>query len=386
VSDSTIPVRSRERRLVSAGDEQDFEAAGLYDPSAVDAGVRLELLRFLADDVGASIPEIVQAEEEDRLLSMAAFRAIRPEGRRATLTQTAERAGVSPAFALRVWRAAGFPDPRPYERRFGDADVALLDLFRIGREFVGEQATLQLVRTLGNACAQIAEAEIAMVRSNMEAPLVADHRFVEVARNYRDLVAELFPRVARSINTLHRHHVDAIARRYVGSSPSAANVVPLAIGFADLSGYTGISSHLDPEQLGVMLDRFEATTGDVVAAAGASVVKRIGDAVMFVTNAPGVACNLGLDLVEACAAAALPKLRVGVSFGDVIVRQGDFHGPTVNLAARLVAAADPGTVLADAILHTRLGRVRGTYTFLPAGRLTLSGFDDPVEAYQLLRS
>ena len=47
-----------------------------------DADVRLAVLRFLTDEVGASIPEIVQAIEEDRLLSMAALRLIRPEGAR----------------------------------------------------------------------------------------------------------------------------------------------------------------------------------------------------------------------------------------------------------------------------------------------------------------
>jgi class 3 adenylate cyclase len=368
----------------ATNDPADFEAAGLYDPDAPDATRRLEVLRFLTDEVGASIPEIVNALEEDMLLSMAAFRTIRPAGRRATLSQIAERAGVRASFALRIWRAAGFPDPRPFERRFGDADVALLDLFRTSRDFVGEEPTLQLVRTLGTASAQIAEAEIAMVRSNMEAPLVADKKFVDVARMYRDIVLALFPRIVEAFDTLHRHHVDAIARRYSGASPSAANVVALAVGFADLSGYTGISSKLDPEQLGVMLDRFEATTGDVVAAAGANVVKRIGDAVMFVTNAPGIGCTLALQLVDACAAAHLPKLRVGIAFGDVIVRHGDFYGPSVNLAARLVAAAEPGTVLADAELNGRLGGVRGRYTFVPAGRLTLAGFDTPIEAYQLL--
>ncbi len=219
----------------------------------------------------------------------------------------------------------------------------------------------------------------------MEAPLIVDQRYVEIARTYRNLAGELFPRVSEAIDTLHRHHVETIARRYIGSSPSAANVVPLAIGFADMSGYTGISTRLDAEKLGIMLDRFEAVTGDVVAASGASIVKRIGDAVMYVTNAPGVACTLGLDLVDACATAGLPKLRVGVAFGDVIVRQGDFHGATVNLAARLVATADPGVVLADAELHARLSGIRGRYAFLPAGRLTLSGFDVPIEAYQLLR-
>ena len=41
----------------------------------------------------------------------------------------------------------------------------------------------------------------------------------------------------------------------------------------------------------------------------------------------------------------------------MIVRQGDFYGPTVNLAARLVASAEPGTALTDAGLHARLARV-----------------------------
>ena len=96
-----------------------------------------------------------------------------------------------------------------------------------------------------------------------------------------------------------------IGRRYseVDAPTSALNVVQLAVGFADLAGYTGLWQELEPHHLALMLDRFEATTGDVIAAAGANVVKRIGDAVMFVTNAPGVACALALDLLEACHAA-----------------------------------------------------------------------------------
>jgi adenylate cyclase len=163
------------------------------------------------------------------------------------------------------------------------------------------------------------------------------------------------------------------------------NVVQLAIGFADLAGYTGLWQDHPPAHLAVMLDRFEAITGDVITTAGANVAKRIGDAVMFVTNAPGVACALALELLEACAAAHLPKLRVGVSFGDVMVRHGDFYGPTVNLAARLVASAEAGTALTDADLQRRLERVRSGYTFFAAGKYQLSGFDEPVVAYQLLR-
>jgi len=373
-----------EAGIGAADDHEDLIAAGLYDPSAPHAAERLELLLFLADEVGASIPELVQADEEDRLLSIAAFRAIRPEAR-FTLAEVAAEAGTDVDFAARVWRAAGFPNPRPFERRFGPADVAMFELLRVGAEFVGEGGMLQLVRTLGQATAQIAESEIALVRSTMEAPLSAQQRWVDIARGYRDVVASLFPRVVEALDTLHRHQVDAIARRYVGSTPNPTNVVPLAVGFADLCGFTGLSTRLAADELGRMLADFEAVTGDTVAAAGASVVKRIGDALMFVTNAPGVACALSLDLIEACGRARLPKLRAGVTFGDVIVRQGDFYGPVVNLAARLVAAAEPGTALTDESLQQRLARVRGRYTFVPAGRLELHGLTEAVAAYQLLR-
>ena len=106
---------------------------------------------------------------------------------------------------------------------------------------------------------------------------------------------------------------------------------------------------------------------------------------MFVTNAPGVACALALELIEACARERLPKVRVGLAVGDVIVRQGDFYGRTVNLAARLGAVAEPGTALADAGLQSRLARVRAGYGFVPAGKYQLPGFDGPTEVFQLLR-
>ena len=69
-----------------------------------------------------------------------------------------------------------------------------------------------------------------------------------------------------------------------------------------------------------------------------------------------------------------------------MVRHGDFYGPTVNLAARLVASAEPGTALADEALHARLSRGRMGYAFVPAGHLDLAGFAVPVPAFQLLRA
>jgi class 3 adenylate cyclase len=368
-------------------DADDFVAAGLYDPDADDAEARLALLTYLTDEIGASIPEIMQAYEAGGMLSFAAFRTLRTGRDRLTLAEVAERANISADKALLFWRCAGFADPRPFERRFGQSDVEALQMCGLLMSLVGEQRALSLIRTFGEAIARVADAEVALLRSNIEAPLAQSRQYVEVARAYVAVANELFPRISGTLDSFHRHHLQAIGRRYsdVDAPTSASNVVDLAIAFADLSGFTGLSQRLEADAFGEMIDRFETVTGDVITGAVASVAKRIGDAVMFVSNAPGIACALALDLIDACATAQLPKLRVGVAFGEVIVRQGDFYGGVINLAARLVNAADPGTALADATLYSRLNSVRGRYAFLPAGKLPLHGFDDPVDAYQLLR-
>ncbi len=365
----------------------DLVAAGLYDAASPVAAERLALFEFLLDEVGASIPELVQADEQGGLLSFAAFRSLRIGRDGMTFAEAAQRAEIDPRVALTLWRGAGFADPRPFDRRFGSEDVEMFRLFALLATFVAEEQVLQLMRTIGEAVGRVAEAEVALVRSNIEAPLAEQGQFLDVARTYRSVVQDVLPRIADTIDAMHRHHLQAIGRRYseVGAPTSSLNVVQLAVGFADLAGYTGLWQELEPHHVALMLDRFEATTGDVITAAGANVVKRIGDAVMFVTNAPGIACALAVELLEACAAARLPKLRVGLAFGDVMVRQGDFYGPTVNLAARLVSSAEAGTALTDSRMYDRLARVSVGYAFVSAGKYNLAGFEEPVEAYQLLR-
>ena len=43
----------------------------------------------------------------------------------------------------------------------------------------------------------------------------------------------------------------------------------------------------------------------------------------------------------------LPDVRVGVAYGSVLARDGDFYGPVVNLASRITGRARRGTVLAS---------------------------------------
>src|SRR5438094_1193954 len=72
------------------------------------------------------------------------------------------------------------------------------------------------------------------------------------------------------------------------SSPSAlpAERRPVAIMFADLCGYTELSSTLDPEEMHRVLGRYFELIDAVVVRFGGSIDKHVGDAVMAVFGAP----------------------------------------------------------------------------------------------------
>ena len=68
-------------------------------------------------------------------------------------------------------------------------------------------------------------------------------------------------------------------------------------------------------------------------------------------------------------------------FGEVLFRHGDYYGPIVNLAARLVDAAIPGEALVDRSVVEAMKD--DDLVFEPAGRRMLKGFDEPVAVWSL---
>ena len=120
----------------------------------------------------------------------------------------------------------------------------------------------------------------------------------------------------------------------------------MAVGFADMVGFTMLSQHLGDEELAAVVSRFEELAHDTVVALGGRVVKMIGDEAMFVVPTAEGAAEIGLSLAEAYADDdLLSDVRVALALGPVLVKDGDFYGPVVNLASRLVGVANPGTVL-----------------------------------------
>ncbi|HEY6379785.1 MAG TPA: adenylate/guanylate cyclase domain-containing protein, partial [Candidatus Dormibacteraeota bacterium] len=144
--------------------------------------------------------------------------------------------------------------------------------------------------------------------------------------------------------------------------------------FADLVGSTELGGSQDPERTRAMLERFyEAMTAEI-AAAGGTVEKFAGDAVMATFGAPAAyedhaerALHAALSMrrqLEALFGGHL-ILRVGVNTGDVMVgrpRAGSsfVSGDAVNVAARLEQAAPPGEILVG---ERTVAASRGAFEF-----------------------
>ena len=176
----------------------------------------------------------------------------------------------------------------------------------------------------------------------------------------------------------------------------------VSVLLADLSGFTAYSERHEPDRVAAMLNTYFETIVPLLEASGGEVHQIVGDEVMAIFNKQGDtpdhperAARAALLLqVEAERIAAVhptwPRFSTGVNSGDVVAavvggsrghRKHGVVGDTVNLAARLEAAASPGTVvIGDA-----------TYRRLPAGAvaerippLQVKGKRESVDAYVLL--
>src|SRR5262245_43496788 len=171
--------------------------------------------------------------------------------------------------------------------------------------------------------------------------------------------------------------------------------------FADVAGFTALSTRLDPEDLHSVMDGCFRHIMEAVHRYEGTVNQFTGDGVMALFGAPiahedhaarAVAASSAIQKALAAYGAELRRtravefgLRIGLNTGPVVVgRIGDdlrmdytAQGETVNLAARLQTAAQPGEVLVSAATETL---VQGYFVTEDRGALSLKGIAEPVRA------
>ena len=144
-------------------------------------------------------------------------------------------------------------------------------------------------------------------------------------------------------------------------SEIAAERRPITVLFFDLVGSTDLVAKLDPEDWRNLVNAYLDEASKAVTDFGGHVLKRLGDGLMALFGYPRAQENDAERAVRAAlaiqralaelntrnAARGPPELkaRIGIESPVVVEATGEVFGDAPNVAARVEAAAEPGSVL-----------------------------------------
>ncbi|MDA9489444.1 AAA family ATPase [Bradyrhizobium sp. CCBAU 11361] len=186
------------------------------------------------------------------------------------------------------------------------------------------------------------------------------------------------------------------------SLASEAERRQLTVMFVDLVDSTALAARLDPEEMAEVLRSYHSAVAGAIARFEGHVAKYMGDGVLAYFGYPRAhedeaerAVRAGLAAVVAVQSLGSGHgetlaARVGIATGSVVVgeligegaaREETVVGDTPNLAARLQALAEPGTVMISARTRELVG---GLFELAEFGLQILKGFPVPVRAWRVV--
>jgi adenylate cyclase len=362
----------------------DFEAQGLLEGlEGEEREARKALLEQLSAS-GVSDDELRKAVKEERLALLPVERALGGEGD-LTVSDVAERAGVSEEFVRRHRRALGLPVSGQDERDFTEEDVeAISKVRRFIDAGLDEDGVEEVTRVLGESQSRVARAVADLTARSLLRPGVTERDlglgFAEAARELGPLLGEQLQYVFKlHLRELVRSEMVSRAEMVSGELPGSETV---NVSFADLVGFTKLGEQLPPEEIGRVAGRLGELAADL-AEPPVKLVKTIGDAAMLVSpEAESEALvRVTLDLVKAAddEGEDFPMLRGGVARGEAIGRGGDWYGRPVNVASRLTGVARPGSVLTTESVRDE---AEDAFAWSFAGRKKLKGVKEPVPLFR----
>lgn len=203
----------------------------------------------------------------------------------------------------------------------------------------------------------------------------------------------------RSEMLLHSILPKHIAEHLKGSPGRTARQHDEAsILFADIVGFTALSSQLKPDELVAMLDEVFVEFDLLVDGLGLEKIKTIGDCYMVASGVPipradhaHVLAQLALAMQSVVATRTFCGQRLGFRIGmnsgpvvaGVIGRKKfiyDLWGEAVNIASRMEGGARSGTIQISAATHELL---KDDFVCMPTGRIRITGKEE-VDVYHLI--
>jgi adenylate cyclase len=329
---------------------------------------------------GHSLQEIRRASQDGRL-AYGFLEELFPSAVKShTLEQLSKETGLEEALIERIWQSIGFPRSELDSLTEEDLQAVryIAAVIDSGFPLV---AFLQLVRVYGQAMSRIADAEVRLFHLYVHEPLMRDGvPGLEMAEEMENLARDLLPLASPIMDYTHQrflqHYVeqDMVGHMEVELDEKAdLGRVRVAIAFADLAGYTRFTEEVGEEEAVSLVERFIDAVADTLPD-DARVVKTIGDEVMIVNQDVQALTDWAVGFQRLYRDRPTP--RIGIHYGVVLYRDGDYFGREVNLAARVVARARGGEVIVtDSVMDAI--KTSDWLQFEEIGEVKLKGFDEP---------
>jgi adenylate cyclase len=279
------------------------------------------------------------------------------EGR--TLREALQGTPVTCDEVQALMRAAGLPDA-PIDSPLTRDQVDVLEHVIILCALpLPDDARYHTIRASSEAVRRAAETQVQIFRQHVEAPVMGACNAADP--DARETVARIaestVPAVVALTHWLHRQHLQhAVIEAITGDMMEAVRegrgvhtrTGDPAVAFVDLVGFTSLADGSGDQRAADIAAAFEDVVIDSTRARGGRIVKMMGDGALLLFQDGDAAVRAGLEMVAAIHRAALPRARVGIHRGPVVVHAGDVFGLTVNVAARINEYARPREVLISA--------------------------------------
>jgi class 3 adenylate cyclase len=279
---------------------------------------------------------------------------------------------------------------------FAWAKEKLSDALVLSRQMGAKAQEASTLFTLSSALAQLGQHKEALEAFRTAHDLEAGFRRDEANKQME------FRRVKKDIDDAKRDMEtadrilftvlpEAIAKRIKGGESRIAEEVPnVSVLFADLVGFTAMSTRVSPKELLSRLELIFSAFDQLTTGMRLEKIKTIGDAYMVVGGALSAdadhverSANLALQMVAAVAQMSANMgvelaIRIGLHSGPAIAGvignsrlSYDLWGETINLASRLESNGAPGRIHVSEKVAKCLER---SHRIEPRGMMDLKGF------------
>lgn len=151
--------------------------------------------------------------------------------------------------------------------------------------------------------------------------------------------------------------------------------------FADVVGYTALMQHNEKEALS-LLDRFKEELELTIKECQGEIIQFYGDGCLAVFTSASDAVSSATILQEVFREDPHVPVRIGIHLGDVLFKEKNIFGDSVNITARIESMGVPGAVLLSDAVKKQINN-KPEFHLTSMGYFEFKNVDEPMEIFAL---